>query len=91
MHIVTGVLEGDPLALFLFIIFLDYALRISNSSNDGLTLKHRRTSRYPVEVLADLDYPDDIMLLEDFIESGQDLFNRVDKAGQDVELFVNIP
>ena len=43
----TGVLQGDPLAPFLFIIVLDYALRTSITSSDGLTLKRRRSSRYP--------------------------------------------
>ena len=61
----TGVLQGDPLAPFLFIICLDYALRSSIKSTDGLTLKRRQSSRYPSVVLAYLDYADDITLLED--------------------------
>ena len=61
------------------------------SSNDGLTFKRGRSSRFPAEVLADLDYADDIALLEDCIESAQDLFNRVEKACQDVGLFLNAP
>ena len=35
----TGVLQGDHLAPFLFIIVLDYALCTSITSSDGLTLK----------------------------------------------------
>ncbi|KAI8490785.1 hypothetical protein Bbelb_315780 [Branchiostoma belcheri] len=35
----TGVLQGDPLAPFLFVICLDYALRSSISESDGLTLR----------------------------------------------------
>ena len=62
--IVTGVLEGYPLAPFLFIICLDYALRTAISDSDGLMLKHRRSRHYPAETLADLDYADDIALLE---------------------------
>ena len=41
----TSVLQGDPLAPFLFIVVLDYALRTSITDSDGLTLKHRRSSR----------------------------------------------
>ena len=37
-----GVLQGDPLAPFLFIICLDYALRSAITDSDGLTLKRRQ-------------------------------------------------
>ena len=80
----TGVLQGDPLAPFLFIICLDYALRSAITDSDGLTLKRRRSSRHPAVVLPDLDYADDIALLENTIKSAQDLLNRVEKACQDV-------
>ena len=75
----TGVLQGDPLAPFLFIICLDYALRSSISNTDGLTLKRRRSRRHPATVLSDLDYADDIALLEDNIIAAQDLLLRVEK------------
>ena len=87
----TGVLQGDPLAPFLFIICLDYALRSAISDADGLTLKRRRSSHHPAVVLSDLDYADDIALLENTIKSAQDLLNRVEKACQDVGLFLNAP
>ena len=87
----TGVLQGDPLAPFLFIIVLDYALRTSITSSDGLTLKPRQSRRYPAEKLADLDYADDIALLEDCIEAAQDLLKRVEKACQEVGLHLNAP
>ena len=41
----TGALLGDPLAPFLSIAVLDYALRTSITSNDGLKLKRRRSRR----------------------------------------------
>lgn len=86
----TGVLQGDPLAPFLFVICLDYALRSSISDSDGLTLKRRRSRRFPAEVLADLDYADDIALLEDTIATAQDLLNRVEKSCQGIGLFLNV-
>ena len=89
--IATGVLQGHPLAPFLFIICLDYALRTAISDSDGLILKRRRSRRYPAVTLAGLDYSDDIALLENTIESAQDLLNRVEKACQDVGLFLNAP
>ena len=85
-----GVLQGDPLAPFLFIICLDYALCSTITDSDGLTLKRCRSSRHPAAVLTDLNYADDIALLEDTIKSAQDLLNHVEKACQDVSLFLSI-
>ena len=87
----TGVLQGDPLAPFLFIICLDYALRASITETDGLTLRRRRSRRHPAEVIADLDYADDIALLENSIEAAQDLLIRVERACKDVGLYLNAP
>ena len=90
-YINTGVLQGDPLAPFLFVICLDYALRSSITETDGLTLRCRRSRRHPAERIADLDYADDIALLENSIKSAQDLLNRVEKACQNIGLFLNAP
>ena len=87
----TGVLQVNLLAPFLFIVCLDYALRSAITDSDGLTLKRRRSSRHPAVVLPDLDYADDIVLLENSIKSAQDLLIRVEKACQDVGLFLNPP
>ena len=87
----TGVLQGDPLAPFLFIICLNYTLRSAITDSDGLTLKRGRSSYHPAVVLPDLDYADEIALLENPIKSAQDLLIRVEKACQDVGLFLNAP
>ena len=87
----TGVLQGDPMAPFLFIICLDYVLRQAISDEDGLTLKRRRSRRYPPEVLADIDFADDIALLEDNIEEAEVLLHKVEQASQSIGLFLNAP
>ena len=69
--ITAGVLQGDTLAPFLFIIVLDYALRKAMDGKEddlGFTITPRRSRRHPKEVLADLDFADDIALLSDEIE-----------------------
>ena len=87
--IITGVLQGDPLAPFLFIICLDYAMRLSVLDTDGLVLKRRRSRRHPQQQLTDLDFADDIALFEETIRSAQNLLNRVEIACQSVGLFLN--
>ncbi|KAJ8361351.1 hypothetical protein SKAU_G00178760 [Synaphobranchus kaupii] len=90
--ILAGVMQGDTLAPFLFIIVLDYALRkaISGREQDlGLTLTPRRSRRYPTVVLTDLDYADDISLLSDHVEQAQELLNRVESECAKVGLWLN--
>ena len=82
-------LQGDPLAPFLFIICLDYALRTSIAHSDGLTLKRKRSRRYPAVTLADLDYADDIALLENNLADAQSLLLNVERACQAIGLLLN--
>ena len=68
--ITTGVLQGDTLAPFLFIIVLHYAMRKAMAGKEeelGFTITPRRSRRHPKDVLADLDFADDIALLSDEI------------------------
>ncbi|XP_066922050.1 uncharacterized protein [Clytia hemisphaerica] len=65
--VVTGVLQGDPLAHYPFIIVLDYALRTVITSEDGFTIEKRRCRRHHNEKLADLDFADDISLLNETV------------------------
>ena len=87
----TGALQGDLLATFLFVIFLDNALRTSITSNHGFTLKFRQSRRHPCERLSNLDFADDIALIEDGIIASQELLTAVEKACKDVGLFLNAP
>ena len=63
--IVAGVLQGDTLVPYLFIICLDYMLRTSvDKINEiGFKLTKERSSRYPAKTITDADYADDIALL----------------------------
>ena len=90
--ILAGVMQGDTLAPFLFIIVLDYALRKAISGREqelGFTLTPRRSRRYPAEVLTDLDYADDISLLSDNMEQAQELLKRVELECAKVGLRLN--
>ena len=62
--IVAGVLQGDTLAPYLFIICLDYVLRtpIDKIRENGFDLTNKRNRRYPLKTITDADYADDIAI-----------------------------
>ena len=63
--IVAGVLQGDTLAQYLFIICLDYMLRMSIDIMKDYCFKltKERSKRYPAQTITDMDYTNDIVLL----------------------------
>ena len=63
--IVAGVLQGDTLAPYLFIICLDYVLRtsIDKIRENGFELTKKRSRRHPAKTITDADYADDIAIL----------------------------
>ena len=63
--IVAGLLIGDTLALYLFIICLDYVLETSIDlmKENSLILKMARSRRYPTESITDENYGNDLVLL----------------------------
>ena len=71
----AGIIQGDTLAPFLFVIVVDYVLRQSadTMSDKGLTID-RRSGRQSQKHLTDLDYTDDVALLTaKLISSAQEL------------------
>ena len=64
LDIVTGVLQGDTFAPYLFIICLDYVLRMSIDlmKENGFTLAKAKIIWYSVKAITDADYADDIAL-----------------------------
>ena len=62
--IVAVVQLGDTLALYLFIICLDYVLRtsIDKMKDNGFKLTKESSRRYPAHTIMDADYADDIAL-----------------------------
>ena len=79
--IFAGVMQGDTLAPFLFVIVLDYALRRAIEGREeelGFTLHPRRSRRVGAESICDLDFADDIVLLSNEIEQAKQLVHSVE-------------
>ena len=87
-EITAGVMQGDTLAPFLFIIVLDYALRGALNGCEeqlGFTISPRRSKKQSTVTLTDLD----IALLSDKIEQAQIILSRVQRECQKVGLALN--
>ena len=63
--ILAGVLQGDTLTPYFFIICLDYKLRtsIDKIRENGFELTKKRSRMYLAKTITDADYADDIALL----------------------------
>ena len=88
----VGVLQGDTLAPYLFIIVMDFVLRKSMIESCGVQLtKAAGTSSRPIPAsfLSDLDFADDIVLFGATIVKAQRLLSSLEKAALSVGLRVN--
>ena len=84
-----GVLQGDTLAPFLFIIVLDYVLRNCMCVDNGLTIIPRQSRRVPGVKVTDLDFADDLALLSDTIQQAEKLLHDLEYAAKLVGLSLN--
>ena len=90
--ITAGVIQGDTLAPFLFVIVLDYAMRKATNGREEelrFTITPRKSS--PKEVLEDLDFADDIGLLSNEMRQAQQLLLSVEVECKKVGLGLNGP
>ena len=89
--IVAGVLQGDTLAPYLFIICLDYVLRtsIDKIKENGFELTKKRSRRYPTQTTTDADNTDDIALLANVPAQAETLLHSLEQAATVIFLHVN--
>lgn len=91
-EIKAGVLQGDTLAPFLFIIVLDYALRSAIEGREeelGFTLVPRKSRRVNPVNITDLDFADDIALLSDNAREACQLLTAVEIQCRKIGLRLN--
>ena len=89
--IVAGVLQGNTLAPYLFIICLDYVLRtsIDKMKDNGIKLTKKRSRRYPSQTITYAEYADDIALLANAPVQAETLLYSLERAAACIGLHVN--
>ena len=89
--IVAGVLQGDKLAPYLFIICLDYVVRtsIDKIRENGFELTKKRSRRYPAKTITNADYADDIAKLENTPNQAETLLHSLERAAVGIGLHVS--
>ena len=89
--IVVGVLQGDTLFPYLFIICLDYVLRtsIDKMKDNGFKLTKERNLRYPAQTITDVDYAEDIALRVNTPVQAETLLHCLERAAAGLGLYVN--
>ena len=89
--VVAGVLQGDTLAPYLFIICLDYVLRssIDKMKDNGFKLTKEKSRRYPAQTITDADYIDDIVLLANTPTQAEILLHSLERTAAGIGLHVN--
>ena len=91
-HIVVGMLQGYTLATYVFIICLDYVLRMSidKMKDNGLKLAKERSRRYPAQTIRDADYTEDITLLPNTPTQAETLLHSFERTAARIGLHVNV-
>ena len=87
--IVAGVLQGDTLAPYLFIICLDYVLRTWIDKINKTVSSWQRSRRYPAKTITDADYADDIPILANTPAQAETLLHTLERAAAGIGLDVN--
>ena len=91
-NILAGVLQGDTLAPYLFVIVIDYVMRtalLGREDKLGFQLRKRKSRRVPPITITDMDFADDIALVSEGIKEAQEMLTRVEKSAKRVGLSMN--
>ena len=91
-QILAGVLQGDTLTPFLFIVDLDYALRCAISGREEelvFTLVKRANRRVPAKTVTDIDFADGISLVYNTADQAYKLLTEVERHCNRIGLGLN--
>ena len=84
----SGVLQGDTLSPYLFIVLLDYALKKTLQDDVGFVVCKRNGRRHPAIHIGALAYADDICLLAESIDDVECSLNRLETFAAEIGLTI---
>ena len=90
--IIAGVLQGDTLAPYLFVIVIDYVMRTALLGREYklyFQLRKRKSRRVPPITITDIDFADNIALVSEGIKESQEMLTRVEKSAKRVGISMN--
>ena len=90
--ILAGVLQGDTLSLYLFVIVIDYIMRKYLTGREeklGFQLRKRQIRRVPPIIVTDMDFADDIALVSDGIKEAEEILRKVELSAKCIGLSMN--
>ena len=90
--ILAGVLQGDTLAPYHFVIVIDYIMRkalMGREEKLGFQLSKRQSRRIQPIIVTDMDFVDDIDLVSDGIKEAEEMLRRVELSSKYIGLIMN--
>ena len=89
--IVAGVLQGDTLSPYHFIICLDYMLRtsIDKIRENDFELTKKSSRRYPIKPITNADYANDIAIQANTPNQAEILLHSLERATAGIGVHVN--
>ena len=87
--IVAGVLQGDTLAPYAFIICLNYVLRTSIDKMKDNCFKLTKERRYPAHTIMHADYADNIAHLGNTTAQAETLLQSLERAVAGISIHIN--
>ena len=90
-NIVAGVLQGDTLATYLFIICLDYVhwTSVDIMKDNSFNLAKERSKRYPAQTIMVADYADNMAHLEYTPAQVETLLHSLGRVAAGIGLHIN--
>ena len=85
----SGVLQGDTLSPYLFIVLLDYALKTALQDDVGFVVCKRNGRRHPDNHIGVFAYADDICLLAESIDDVECSLHRLETSAAEFSLTIN--
>ena len=85
----SGVLQGDTLSPYLFIVLLNYTLKKTLQGDVGFVVCKPNGRRHPAIYICALAYADDICLLAESIDDVECSLHRLESSAAEIGLTIN--